>query len=335
MDNAIDSNSDSPFSESDGHALSHRLRPQTANSLRGGLAIPTFIALWCLAFKVFSAEPSTSISVLPLPRLQVNGRPAKAHTQGLELAQGYFYTTARLDDPKPRRALLLRTTKAARHWDVWDITITNVGPSATEAVLDHPGGLQFDGRFLWVPVAESRRGGITMVCAYGVDSLQPGRAATASFKFKVEDHIGALAVSKHKRMILGASWDTETVCVWDLDGNLKRKLDASELKRLGLGIATGPDPRSGVAVQDWKFVDDNLYAAGLFKSWDGMTQLPRSRLMVIERFGDQNVAVQSLPLERYQGVELASEGMAVTERTVWFLPEDLGASNRLFFMRVP
>lgn len=335
MNIAIDSNSDRAFSESEGHLLFDRLPPQTGNSLRGGLAIPTSIALWCLAFKVFAAEPSTSIGVLPLPPLQVNGRAAKAHTQGLELVQDFFYTTARLDDPKPRRALLLRTTHTAEYWDVWDITITNMDSSVPETVLDHPGGLQCDGRLLWVPVAESRRGGITMVCAYAADSLRPGRAATPSFKFKVEDHIGALAVSKHKRVILGASWDTETVCVWDLDGNLKRKLDASELKTLGLGIVTGPDPRSGVAVQDWKFVDDNLYAAGLFKSWDGVTQLPRSRLMVIERFGEQNVAVKSLPLERYHGVELASEGMAVTEKTVWFLPEDLGASNRLFFIRVP
>jgi hypothetical protein len=57
--------------------------------------------------------------------------------------------------------------------------------------------------------------------------------------------------------------------------------------------------------------------------------------MVIEHFGEKSVTIKSLTLEPYCGVELASEGMAIMENLIWFLPEDLGVSNRLFFMRAP
>ena len=76
---------------------------------------------WCiLAFPLQAADLSRSIEELQLPALRVNGRPARAHTQGLEIEKGYFYVTARLDAPKPRRPLLLRTTATADHWDMWD-----------------------------------------------------------------------------------------------------------------------------------------------------------------------------------------------------------------------
>src|SRR5206468_7568295 len=92
-----------------------------------------------------------TIDEIPLPELRIDGQPAKAHTQGLELAGASYYVTARREDVRPKRALLLRTAKSATHWDVWDITPRDSGNAI---LLDHPGGMQSDGQRLWIPLAQ-------------------------------------------------------------------------------------------------------------------------------------------------------------------------------------
>src|SRR6266446_7623703 len=92
---------------------------------------------------------NVTIDEIPLPALRIDGQPAKAHTQGLEVAAASYYVTARREDVRPKRALLLRTAKSATHWDVWDITPRDSGN--TGMPLDHPGGMQSDGQRLWIP----------------------------------------------------------------------------------------------------------------------------------------------------------------------------------------
>ena len=112
------------------------------------------------------------MDVVSLPPLRIEGQPAKAHIQGLELAGGKCYMTARRDDVRPRRALLLRTD-AATGWDVWDITpVDTQGPLTS---LDHPGGMQSDGTQLWIPVAESRRNSRAIIYAFPLADLEAGR----------------------------------------------------------------------------------------------------------------------------------------------------------------
>lgn len=271
-----------------------------------------------------------TVGEMSLPPLFFNGKPARAHTQGLEIIAGYYYVTARLDDPKPRRALLLRTSKTAEHWDIWDITPNGVNPGVGELVLDHPGGMQFDGRLLWVPIATSQRGGRSLLCGFDIKKLRANRPVTPQIQYAVADHIGALAVSRKRNLIVGASWDTETVYVWNLKGHLERVLTPTELQAWQLGATSGANTRSGVAVQDWKYVGDHLYASGLYKSAEHATAVPRSRLLILSRFPRGNPETRIVPIQFHEGVELAAEGMAVLGDRIYFLPEDLKDSNRMF-----
>lgn len=267
---------------------------------------------------------------IALPPLRLDGAPARAHTQGLEVAGETCFVTARREDRQPRQALLLRTRPGRSDWDGWDIT-----PRAADGRppgMDHPGGLQSDGTRLWIPVAESRRRGRSVIRAYRMAALKPRQPASPEIEFAVDDHIGALAVDPAEGRLFGANWDTETVYVWDRRGRLVRRFEAGEMTARRLGVTGGADARTGLAVQDWKLVSGRLYASGLLKG-PGAGRGPRSRLFVFERFGEGGFSRTVVPLPVLDDGELAREAMAVAGGWVWFLPGDLGATNRLF--RVP
>lgn len=271
------------------------------------------------------------ITIVPLPALRVNGSPATAHTQGLEIQFGDHYVTARREDVQPRRALLLRTRPGRESWDVWDITPAAAPGSAT--ALDHPGGMQSDGERLWIPLAESKPHGKTLVRAYSMALLIPGEPARAGVEFPVDDHIGAIAVISETQTLLGANWDTEDVYAWDFTGSLRRKFTSSELTARQLGFATHPAPRNGLTVQDWKVSGGTLFASGLDKKPNNEQEASRSRLLSFTNFFRPNFRFSSAVLPKTGKTEIAREAMAISENQACFLPEDLGMTNRLF--RIP
>jgi hypothetical protein len=92
----------------------------------------------------------------------------------------------------------------------------------------------------------------------------------------------------------------------------------------------GNEGRAGVAVQDWKVVGDRLFAAGLFGPRQPGTTAPASRLCWFERVLERDFRRWSVTLPQQHGTELAREAMAISGGSVYFLPADLGATNRLF-----
>jgi hypothetical protein len=249
----------------------------------------------------------------------------------LELAAGNYFVTARRDDIRPRRALLLRTAPARTDWDVWDITPVDAQDAV--AALDHPGGMQSDGRRLWIPLAESRRNGRSIIRVFALGGMIAGQPLKSEFEFLVNDHIGALAVDARRGLVLGANWDTETAYVWDLGGGLQRTLAGADLRARGLGVATGGRSRAGVAVQDWKFIGTHLVASGLLRAPTSSALESKSRLVSLEKFLELDFQKRVVAVPLQQGTELANEGMAVSDGAVYFLPEDMGASNKLFRAR--
>lgn len=255
---------------------------------------------------------------IPLPPLRVAGQPARAHTQGLEIVGDHVWVTARRDDVSPRTALLLRTSRSASAWGVWELP-------RPEVTLDHPGGLQSDGLRLWIPLSGSRRDSRSLIQAYRLTELIPGAPARPEREFPVADHIGALAVDRSGHL-WGASWDTVTVREWDETGVLKSTWSGERMRALGLGFS---GVKAGLTVQDWKWLGGEIYATGLWKS-EAKTAAPASRLL---RFSVESGPAESgqftvLPL--LDGVEAAREGMSLHDGILWVMPGDLGATNFLY-----
>ena len=170
-----------------------------------------------LACKDPALSANFHVEVVKLPPLRIGKQQIRAHTQGLELVRGNIYVTARREDVNPRQALLLRTSLSAANWEVWNITPVDADGAM---LLDHPGGMQSDGKRLWIPIAESKPKSRTMIRAFSMESIVPGVPLKAEFEFPFNDHIGALAVSMqdesthpgtNQNLLLGANWDTETV----------------------------------------------------------------------------------------------------------------------------
>jgi len=290
------------------------------------LLLPAVFAAFSLEGDQTRAE-YVSIEQISLPPLRIQGQPAKAHTQGMELVAGNCFVTARRDDVRPRQALLLRAAPSAADWDIWDITPLDAQGVLTP--LDHPGGMQSDGTRLWIPVAESKRNGRSLVRAYRMAEMKAGQPVKSESEFLVEDHIGAVAVSAGRRLLIGANWDTEKVYLWDFQGRLLKTLAGDDLRARGLGVVAGRGG-SGVAVQDWKIVGDRLYASGLFRSSGSAGSLPESRVLWFDAFAEPHFQRWAVKWPLQNGIQLAREAMAISDRLLHWLPEDLGATNRMF-----
>jgi hypothetical protein len=267
---------------------------------------------------------SLPIEEISLPTFLIEGHPARAHTQGLEVIDRDYYITARREDVRPKRALLLRTHVTATNWQVWDITPRD----QSDSTLDHPGGMQSVGGRLWIPVAESKPKSHSLIRVFALPAIAPSQPLKSEFDFPVNDHIGAVAVSSSQNVILGANWDTESVYVWDMQGHLKLTLTGSALALRGLGAGHAAD--RGIAVQDWKVMGVRLFASGLVRDSGIGSNASKSRLASFTHFLEPDFQRSVVNLPFHKNTELAREAMAISNGTVLFLPEDLGVSNRIF-----
>jgi hypothetical protein len=81
-----------------------------------------------------------------------------------------------------------------------------------EGAIYHPGGIDFDGHDLWVPVAEYRPDSRSIV--YRVDPA----TMKATEAFRVADHIGAIVHNTDDHTLHGVSWGSRRFYRWTLAG---------------------------------------------------------------------------------------------------------------------
>jgi len=157
----------------------------------------------------------------------------------------------------------------------------------------HPGGIDYDGHRLWVPVAMYKKHSHTHVLSLDPETL------TERLEFEVDDHIGALAC--HQGQVVGANWDAETFYFWNLEGTLLQKR----------GNPTG------VAYQDIKAMDGYLACVG----GEVLDWIKIDSWTLAKRYELKESSAQGHPMGR--------EGVAILDDTVFFLPDD-GPGCRLY-----
>ena len=146
------------------------------------------------------------------------------HPQGMTKVDGHFFVSAvevieRLpSDPGPKRERVQGSGKGHlfkfdENGNLIDKTILGDGS------IYHPGGIDYDGKYLWVPVAEYRPNSRSIV--YRVDPVDlKSREA-----FRVDDHIGALVYNHRDLLIHGVSWGSREFYTWTPSGDLVRRSD--------------------------------------------------------------------------------------------------------------
>lgn len=165
----------------------------------------------------------------------------------------------------------------------------------------HPGGIQVDGAFIWVPVAEYRRASSTWVQKRDKVTL----ALVA--QFEVADHIGCLAVADG--VVWGGTWDSTHLYRWQLDGT---------------PIDKRANP-TGTRYQDIKIADGQLVASGLGGPDKGAIDWVHPSTLSVSR------RVVTGATDR--GVPYTNEGMTVRGGVLYLLPED--DPSRLFRYQLP
>ena len=84
-----------------------------------------------------------------------------------------------------------------------------------EGAIYHPGGIDYDGRYIWVPVAENRPNSRSIV--YRVDP----QAMSATEVFRFADHVGGVVHNTDDRTLHGVSWGSRRLYKWTLGGDGK------------------------------------------------------------------------------------------------------------------
>lgn len=131
-----------------------------------------------------------------------------------------------------------------------------------EGTIFHPGGMDFDGRYIWVPITKYYPYSRSLIVRVDVRSHQVEKVCY------VDDSIGAIIHDTDNNILVGANWDADEFLTWQLDSALEVKdaeLTATERryantakhlaiqdskyiggsKMVGFGLKNGPKGRVG------------------------------------------------------------------------------------------
>ena len=82
-----------------------------------------------------------------------------------------------------------------------------------EGDMYHPGGMDFDGESVWVPVAEYRPNSASVVYRVDPDTYDVTEA------FRVDDHVGGVVRDRRTNKVHGVSWGSRTFYTWTARGD--------------------------------------------------------------------------------------------------------------------
>jgi len=177
----------------------------------------------------------------------------------------------------------------------------------------HPGGIDFDGTSIWVPVAEYRPDSHAIV--YRVDP----KTMKATEVFRFADHIGALAFDTGTRTLVGVSWGSRRFYRWQVsaDGSVADAGTPSKLATL--------NPEHYVDYQDCHF------AGGGLALCSGVTVLRPTPASTFRLGGlDLIDLAAGRPVHQVPVQLWLPSGLVMTENPMWMEPSSAGL--RAYFM---
>lgn len=141
------------------------------------------------------------------------------HTQGLVKIGDTFYVSA-VEFIEPRE--ITGATDALYDFSIdrtpgtgraWLFKFTGDGAllnqvELTEDILYHPGGIDYDGEYIWVTVAEYRPNSNSIVYRVNPETLE------AEEVFRVRDHIGGIVHDVQRGALHGVSWGSRRMYEW-------------------------------------------------------------------------------------------------------------------------
>jgi hypothetical protein len=179
-----------------------------------------------------------------------------------------------------------------------------------EGAVYHPGGIDYDGTYIWVPAAEYRPNSRSIIYRVTPDTM------TATRVIAVDDHIGAIVHDVATNTLHGVSWGSRRVYRWALDD--KGGVTGEVGRRL--------NPSHYVDYQDCKSV-----GAGRMLC-TGVSEMRRAPDAVPFRLGGLELIDlnDGRPLHQVPVLLWTPGGQAMTQNPAWFEPTTTGV--RGYFM---
>ena len=179
-----------------------------------------------------------------------------------------------------------------------------------EGAMYHPGGIDYDGRYIWVPVAEYRPDSRSIV--YRIDP----KAMKAEEVLRFSDHLGAIVHDTDDHSLHAVSWGSRTFYSWPMaaDGRVR----STEVRRAA-------NPSHYVDYQDCKYSGRRTMVC------TGVTEIRRSRDETPFRLGGIELIDLSdhRPLHQVPLLQWAN-GIDLTHNPAWLEPTADGV--RGYFM---
>src|SRR5262245_42050871 len=232
------------------------------------------------------------------------------HPQGLvKIGSAYFVSSVEVTGPDRRAGIghLFKIDHAGNRL---------AGLTLGDGSVYHPGGIDYDGRYIWVPVAEYRPNSRSIIYRVDPDTMK----ATEVFRFA--DHVGASVQNTDDDTLHGVSWGSRRFYRWTLarDGTRITNADArpEALRTL--------NPSHYVDYQDCKYV------GGRRMLCTGVAELRQSPNAPPFRLGGIELVdlAAGRPLHQVPVPLWTASGLDLTHNSVWLEPTVSGL--RGYFM---
>ena len=184
-----------------------------------------------------------------------------------------------------------------------------------EGAMYHPGGLDYDGRHIWVAVAEYRPNSRSIIYRIDPDTM------TAVEVFRFADHIGAIVHDTDDNALHGVSWGSRRFYRWTL-GSDGRVTNASTARAALAAL----NPSHYVDYQDCKYVGNRRMLC------TGVTEILQSAGAAPFRLGGLELIDlrDGRPLHQVPILLWTDSGRAMTHNPMWI--ESTAAGLRGYFI---
>jgi len=184
-----------------------------------------------------------------------------------------------------------------------------------EGTIYHPGGIDYDGKHVWVPVAEYRPNSRSIV--YRVDP----EAMKATEMFRFADHIGAIIHNTDDNTLHGVSWGSRRFYRWTL-GNDGRVTNAD----------VPPETLRTLNTSHYLDYQDCKYLGGRLMVCTGVAEMRQRPDVAPFRLGGIDLVnlEDGRPVHQVPVLLWTAGGMDMTHNPVWIEPSATGL--RGYFM---
>jgi hypothetical protein len=184
-----------------------------------------------------------------------------------------------------------------------------------EGTVYHPGGIDYDGKYIWVPVAEYRPNSRSIV--YRVDP----ETMKAEEMFRFPDHVGGVVHNTDDKSLHGVSWGSRRFYRWSLDENGK-PTNANE----------NPEKLRALNTSHYLDYQDCKYAGKSRMLCSGVTEMRVTPEATPFRLGGLDLVnlADGRPIFQTPVLLWTASGFDMTHNPVWMETSDVGI--RGYFM---